>query len=1134
MMTRNVKTRSHDPDWLEPRDAPNDKTKAYHIANRKGARMFRRAETTDFWTQPTSDAFIQFAHRVLAVWAGLIMFFCTTLQSANARDELFGLLFENASNGRITDGLGYTNMFGQTAPEQGNKYRVFGNKDSGWVSIRFLDERLRAKTKYIIGFQSCGDSIDTDTMLNYLRSRPLQHSDIKYEKDPSFISTESTTIDEIQKTVRKYDENTIMYSYSETTTHYTQGVGETHNSEQTDYYEYLDGGWCVWVGANDELYPTAVEILLKNMRVVKQNALQILGVQDSSIAGNDGSPAVGPNTPAINDDTGSQTNLTDPTNYRDGGSDEAGPGAVPITGDRRLGDANQGTSTPIAIAAGTLAAGGIAGLGAWLMMGQAGVGRREMQDAVGDLARGRLPSDGFDDWKAKYEAMGWTYREEDGVAVFDPPPGYSEQAAAPPPVIETHRDGETNAETGEVWSDEDGGWIGRNLYDQEKRRAGEIAAIEERNRQAVEQWDSETQALDKDIASSQRDRAARAKADKARRVRISNKLTRILEEDGVSTAEVERMRREGDTLGLETLYENIWRDRMAKTSAEAAVFNRNAKIYHAGELVSKAVLAGSKAGMMVVAGPAGYIPALVGSGVLRSAEEGATAYVKSDGDKRKLGTALVSGFFAGAKDGVVGRFTGLPRTGNVTKILLPAAADAGETYIRTGDVKATMTTGLLSAAGGAAGTKMDNLGSAVARETGQAATGMAIGAAGAVVNGGNITDGAMDGLANSVGGRMGQHMVSSKTPMTRQEIQMDLEYKAKIADARNRIDTFDKAVASGDPAKIKTSLQDVLEHREAKVLMKGQDVDPGLKSSFSKLTQEHRTRPVMDGTAEALNRQTVTGPDGIEQPRFVIRDTNGVERPVTGADFASGSGKPGEPGVDLDMYPNSTIIDKATGRPAKGADVDQAVSESCAKLGIDRRSQEVNVTGMKGTEDLTMRPGETPEQFYARVATEKTVSAAEGTGAAEVATHKLDAADDLHGDGLGSSALAEKTRGVMKDKSRLLDPLIGGDGKAQIPEVFRRMEPIKRKSAMGVLQQLADGKTPPGTANAQFRQLTDMDIDQALPKIAGWSESMGKWESGSPGGAPAGPSVTGPTGGSNLQKLAIAFIRKLDTEKKAK
>jgi len=796
-------------------------------------------------------------------------------------------------------------------------------------------------------------------------------------------------------------------------------------------------------------------------------------------------------------------------------------------------DANQDGPTEIAIAVGTLAAGGIAGLGAWLMMGQAGVERREMLDTIGNLARGRLPSDGFDDWKAKYEAMGWTYREENGVAVFDPPPGYNEQAEAPPPVIERHHDGETNADTGEVWSDEDGGWVGRNLYDQEKRRAGDIAAIEERNRQAVTEWDAETQALDSAIASSVRDRAARAAAEEAVRIRIGNKLTRLLEEDGVSTAEVERMRREHDTVGLETLYENIWRDRMAKTTAEAATHNRQAGYYYAGELASRAVLAGSKAAMMVVTGPAGYIPALVGSGVLRSAEEGATAYVQSDGDKRALGTALVSGFFAGAKDGVVGRFTGLARTGTATKILLPAATDAGETYIRTGDVKASLTTGLMSAAGGAAGTRMDSFGSAVARETGQAATGMTIGAMGAVVNGGSVTEGAVNGLVDAVGGRIGQHAGASNTPMTHAEIRMDGEYQTKLADGRNRIDALDKAVASGDPAKIKPALQDVLEHREAKFLLKGKDVDPALKTSFSELTQEHRTKPVMDGTADALNRQTVTGPEGVEQPRFVIKDGNGVERPVTGADFASGSGKPGEPGMDLDMYPKGTIIDKATGRPAKAADVDQAISESCSKLGIDRRSQEVTLTGMKGTEDITMRPGENPEQFYARVAREKTVSAAEGTGASEVSTHKLHAADDLHGEGEGSSALAEKTRGIMKEDKRLINPLMSGDGKAQIPEVFRRMEPIKRTSAMEVLQQLADGSIPPGTANSKFRELTQMNIDQALPKIAGWSEGLGKWGSARPGGAPLGPSFTGSGGASNLQQVAAAFMRNVDTTKTA-
>lgn len=1073
---------------------------------------------------------------VMATAIGLVASF----SSAQAQDEYFDLLDQAARNGAIADGFGYS--YWQSGPSRTNVYQVRSSKEAAngvnYINMMFM-EASRRPPIFALSFERCGNAADTTTMFEHLRDRPLLVSHIDYTTVETSTGTvklwDAFDIREISKSVTRWDDLVVRYDR-------TDQSGDGAPWSHSRFYIFVFSGWCL-TGPG----PDSSNSRLEMMFAIRDNALRALGMQTR--------PEV-PDIPGADDADRNTDTIYDEgaTDFDPDGTDTSIPESdAGIPGDETLQPPGmdvtsidqQGTNpagnypadgastfpvSPVAIVAGTLAAGGIAGLGAWLMLGQAGVGRREMLDAVGDLAHGRMPSDGFDDWKARYEAMGWTYREENGVAVFDPPPGYTEQTSAPPPVIERHRDGETNAETGEVWSDEDGGWVGRNLYEQEKRRAGDIAAIEERNRQAVAEWDAKTQALDSAIASSARDRAARAAAEEATRIRIGDKLSRLLEAEGVSTEEVERMRRERDTAGLEDLYERTLRSRMAKTSAEAAAHNREAAIYRAGELASKALLAGSKATMMAVAGPAGYIPALVGSGALRSAEEGAAAYVRSDGDRRELGTALVSGFFAGAKDGVVGRFTGLPRTGNVTKVVLPAAADAGETYVRTGDVKATMTTGLMSAAGGAAGTRMDRFGNAVAREAGQAATGATMGAVGAVVNGGNVTDGVMDGMADAIGGRLGQHVGAGQTPMTRREIAMDLEYKARLADARTRIDAFDKAVASGDPARIRPALQDVLEHREAKVLLKGKDVDPALKGSFAELTQEHRTRPVMDGTADALNRQTVSGPDGIEQPRFVIRDANGVERPVTGADFASGSGKPGEPGVDLDMYPRGTIIDKATGRPARGADVDQAVSESCARLGIDRRSQEVNVTGMKGTEDLTMRPGETPDQFYARAATEKTVSAVEGTGAAEVATHKLHAADDLHGEGLGSSALAEQTRGVMKEKARLIDPLLAGDGKAQIPEVFRRMEPVKRTSAMDVLQQLADGSIPPGTANARFRRLTDMDIDQALPKIAGWSEGLGKWGSANPGGTTPGPSFTGAGGASNLQQVAAAFIRNVERE----
>lgn len=125
------------------------------------------------------------------------------------------------------------------------------------------------------------------------------------------------------------------------------------------------------------------------------------------------------------------------------------------------------TAVAIATAAGAAAAGGLAGLGAWLGLGQTGIGRRELLESLGDLLRGRLPDDGFEAWKAKYQALGWTYREEKGIAVFEPPQGRAEPPPTTPPL---HRDGEIDPNTGEVWSEEDRAWIGQNLYDQERAR----------------------------------------------------------------------------------------------------------------------------------------------------------------------------------------------------------------------------------------------------------------------------------------------------------------------------------------------------------------------------------------------------------------------------------------------------------------------------------------------------------------------------------------------------------------------------------------------------------------------------------------------------------------------------------------
>lgn len=760
------------------------------------------------------------------------------------------------------------------------------------------------------------------------------------------------------------------------------------------------------------------------------------------------------------------------------------------------------------------------------------------------------PKDDYEAWWNKYNSMGWRFTQKDGEATFEPVDGavddngwtYSSAAggfvpppgSAPPvPDTPTPKDGDVNAD-GEVWSDEDGGWIGRNLYEQEKSRAGRIAEIEARSKEATRAYDEQTRRLDADIARSARDRAARKRAEEARLKNIADKLSDTLKKEGLPTDEVERLREAGDDLTLRERYEETIRRRMEKTSADSEYWEWWSRAHGAGEFGSRVVLAGAKAGMMVVAGPAGYIPAAIGSGVIRSAEEGARNFVQSGGDKRALGKGLVTGFFAGAKDGVVGRFTGLPKTGTATKVFLPAATDATETYIRTGDIKASLSTGALSSLGGAAGMRFDAMGNVIGREGAHLATGTVLGAVGSAVNGGSISEGAINGLADSIGGRAGAHIGSANVPMTADEIQMDLEHGQKIADANERIGNLKAAIAGGDETKIRNAVNDVLDHREAKQIMKGSDIDDGLAQDYARLAREHRTEPVFEGTAETLNRRTIPGQDGTDEPRFVVRDTDGNERPVTSGDFASGSGRNDRPGMDLDMYPRETIIDRQTGQPAKRSDIDAAVTETCNRLGIDRHGQEINVTGQNSPEDLKMRPGEDPGDFFRRVEAEQSVTAAEGQTISEVTSHKLNEAKAIHGGGADSSLTAEQARIVMKDKGRLIDHIMSGDAKAHVPEVFRRQDAVTGDTPLSILQDVADGTMPPGTANAKFRRLTGMSIGEGSEKIASWTEALGKWGGGS-GGTTSPPDIvmTGPGSASGLQTELASIVRETVEKKGA-
>jgi len=97
----------------------------------------------------------------------------------------------------------------------------------------------------------------------------------------------------------------------------------------------------------------------------------------------------------------------------------------------------------------------------------------------------------------------------------------------------------------------------------------------------------------------------------------------------------------------------------------------------------------------------------------------------------------------------------LPGTSGVVKVLLPAGADTAETYIRTGDIKRSLATGAVSAVGDMVGLKTDGMAGGIQKELVGATTSVVSGGTLSVINGGDFGDGAVNGLINHAGGKLG-------------------------------------------------------------------------------------------------------------------------------------------------------------------------------------------------------------------------------------------------------------------------------------------------------------------------------------------------------------------------------------------
>ena len=508
---------------------------------------------------------------------------------------------------------------------------------------------------------------------------------------------------------------------------------------------------------------------------------------------------------------------------------------------------------------------------------------------------------------------------------------------------------------------------------------------------------------------------------------------------------------------------------------------------------------------------------MAGMGVISSAEEGSRALVAGDSGG-KLAGAFAAGFLSGAKDGAVGRYVNMPKISNWVKVLLPAELDTAETLLRTGDPKKALAAGGLSAFGGALGQRAGNLGKPLAREGSQLLLGGAMGALGRATSDGNIKEGFIDGVVGSIGSTAGGRLANANTPMTKAQIQMDEEAYANAAEGKVLVDRLKHAIANGTPEQQKFALNRVLANRDAKLQMKGNDVDADTKSAFATLTEEHRTKPLFEGTAVHLNGQTHTDDQGVTTSRFVVREPDPakpggfIEREVRPTDFKSGSGSAGKaPGMDLDMYPGATIIDKSTGRTVKPEHLEKAVKETCNNLRISKSRQEINVVAGAHPEQYTLRPGETPKQLLDRVKAGQ-VSGSEGRSLSEVTGFKLAEADVLHHGNTGAGTVSEQCRTAIKDYDRITSHLLENIPGARLPPVFTKPNAITKETPMDIMRAVHDGTMLPGTADAKFRAATGMSLTAGAEKLAQLPEFIVKI--GATGTAPEVPGRVYPTGTS--------------------
>ncbi|NOZ66208.1 MAG: zinc-ribbon domain-containing protein [Alphaproteobacteria bacterium] len=530
-----------------------------------------------------------------------------------------------------------------------------------------------------------------------------------------------------------------------------------------------------------------------------------------------------------------------------------------------------------------------------------------------------------------------------------PPPGDGQEDAPPdqPPPRRGpdlyDKEGETFArnEDGEYWAPNAKGdweWMGEN-----KARESSAALRGERQDREAEQryHDRETDRMLKESREKiqaknqqEEDEYLRQKwqqeqdeaAQEDHRERLVAQAKKMGEREGGDLEkEINQLVKDGGYGGLEDLYREKLEQQVTSGETDSASEQTWEKAMAVGEYASRGVTAAAKGALMVAGGPAGAAATGLAVGTVSAAEQGAESYVRGD-SMGEVAARTAGGFLSGAKDGMVSVYGNLPGVGTSAKLLVGAAADATETYVRTGDGKQALISAGVSLAGDSMGYKIDRFGNVVGRELSRVAVTVAAAETTNYAAGGEFGDAYQNALINHLGGKIGSragtHFVNKAVgiagpdPLARTQV----DHEQRVRDALEGAE----AAKTDIPLKNQAGIVQELEGSRHRAVVTDDMGRPRLDADGNEVTTEFvNTRKALEQLQDpSSSRSAKLGPEDLKQAIIDTRqkkiydpaDQETIRR-VTPTLEQEGLLKPGD-SIEMDSF--STPGKK----PSLGADRD--------------------------------------------------------------------------------------------------------------------------------------------------------------------------------------------------------------------